>query len=438
MSLVNGTVNQAQAAINRAAIQAAQTIDLGGVVQIDDALVFKSNQTISNGTLQQPFATNGTVDSRGTGIGYFDTITVNGPFQVTLADQTAVANYPLNGPAYFFHLNGFEDSVGQQLNTLRQVVAKGGATLSVGNGPPLDPRITAAKFFTRASPVGVVGQGQTVIYQNSGSLQAGDWVLLTDGPSVANEGRDEWHRIVAVTGRRIQLAWPTQRAYRTAVLAAAQPITGLTIKNVTFSQPTNWPYDTLFLKYCTSCLFDTVTIHGQSDFVGCAYLTFVNCTFDNIGMNSCHNCTFINCTFRDVWQEECCFNNVFEGCTFATNFSGNFAIERMTIRGGKLLAGSGNFLGLDTPNSLIENFTSDAGIFLSGDNWTVRNFTSTADFTAVAGNGFTLQAVKALTTTLGRSGQQSSGTTIDCWNITQAAGTWTQINSLNVLIGGEG
>ena len=81
---------------------------------------------------------------------------------------------------------------------------------------------------------------------------------------------------------------------------------------------------------------------GHFDFANCAHLTFVNCKFDDVGLNSSHNVTFVNCSFASLYLEECCFDVLTTGCTFGPGLPPPHPIgsplfsrvgcERMTFR----------------------------------------------------------------------------------------------------------
>ncbi len=373
-SIQTGQVDATVAASNRAAIEGVAVVQLpAGLVQTDRTVTPVSGQTIQGpAVLQNAYDANSrTLSCRGAGIGYIDWLKVTGQHTVQFSDPASSQNYTPGGMSYLFHVDGFQDGTGQ-LRTLQQVGSVGVGTARF-NGVILDSRLTGAKWFAKSAVVGNTSAGMSsLLLMTPQTFAVGDWALLTEGPSIGNEGRDEWLRIAGVNPLRF--AWPTQRAYSAAVLAAAQPVTGVTLKDLTIALPADGTAWTTQLNYFNNARLDNVTVKGTWCHVGSCYCTFLNCNFENCSLNSCHDCQFIGCTFGTCWLEECCFNLTFSGCTITKTFSGNTGIQRINLQGCHILAGQGNFIGLGPASgSIYDALTLDAGAYIGGDNVTVRN-----------------------------------------------------------------
>lgn len=394
-----GDCTQAQAVQNRLSLESpAPLVPPNVTIKLDRAFQPVSGTTIDgNGsTIQNSFdPTTRTIQARGTGLGYFSSGKVVGPNAFMLADPNEAVYFKSGQPVYLWRLDGFQnpDGVGG-LRTLHGIKSVVGATINlVPGGAPLDPRINSAKWFSNAVYVGDVKAGLQQFVLPTSIYKTGDWVQITEGPSLANEGRSEWHRVVSTPIATFQLLRnappmfskvtaatsginieePVQRNYSAAVLAQATPVTSVTLKNLTVELPADKTSWSTQINYGHSWRLDNCVIKGTWSQVASQFVTMTNCTIDNLSLNSCAHFQFINCQFGTVWLEEGTFDVTFSGCVFQKTFSGNTGIERINLRACRLLAGPGNFIGLQAPGSTYDALTLDATAYIGGDGVTIRN-----------------------------------------------------------------
>jgi hypothetical protein len=452
-AIQTGDVTAAVAAKNRATIDTGASLP-AGIIQTDQAVMLKSGQTLDgNGqtTLRNTFrgdrfGENCTLHGHGSGAGYSDTVTVlTPPTRVQLADSAAAAYYHPGGLAYFFRYDGYipqkyGDGLGQ-LALRRTIQAKSDTTLTLSAA--VDRRVDRAKWFTAAAPIAAdVKVGQTAVSvataEQAKQFAPGDHVLITEGPSVANEQRDEWHRVVAVNSQSIQLQWPARRAYRAAAIAKMQPPTGVTVKNITLDVPVNTATSTAFFKYAVGWRLENVTINGNLALGGCANCILVNCTISEVGLNSCHGITLINCTIGRLALEESCFDIVASGCTFGpapVPLQCSVFCEKLAFHSCKVTGGSNMPVSIGGPDMLFDDFVIEAtprplNAYFSGDRLRVSRLKSDCAVVIYGGSGIVAQGVSAPTTYLGwTDGSRSSGEVTDIANPQIKQGAWRPLRA---------
>lgn len=427
-----------------------EILEQGGLQQLDGETVALTREyhPVSGTTLEGPrgLYNNGndpsaprTILAYGTGVGYLDRLTVTDPHKVTLTDPTQATNYPINGLAYFFRADGAQDGTGVgQLRTLRTVLAVSGGELTL-DGPPLDTRLTAGKWYTNAAAIGDVRAGLTAIQANI-PVEPGDDVTITQGPEPFNNARDEWHRVVAVASGAIALDSPLRRDYRNAVIAKANTVRGVTMRNVHLLPPTvNGDIYGFHLQLCTYWLFENVTFAGKLDLADCAYMTFNNCTFASLQLNAIHDCIFNNCTLPDTILEECCFRNQFKNCTYGPHSNG--AAMGATAsgnhdnvwEGGVILGPSAQAMGIVSDDSLIQGIkvAPNAGdIFAIGNRMRLHRINTDGSVFMQAGYDMFAEDIEAQHLYLGGlAGRYASGTTVNCPTAQRSSGQWQIIDT---------
>jgi hypothetical protein len=440
-----GEVAPVQAALNRETIEAmtgAVTLP-NGMIQLDRAVKLKGRVSLSGpATLKNSFAgLDQTMHLEGSGIGYFDPLKVVNDNTVDVGDINVATNYSIGSPAFFFILDGFVKPTGQ-LCGRRTVTAKAGSYLTLDG--PVDKRVTAGKRFANAVIIPDPKQGQSGIQLSSPADAArfapGDYVLLTEGATVANEGRDEWHRVVSVQDSAVQLETAVQRGYTQAVLAKAQPIVDCSFKDLTIDVPPDpVNQDSGFFKYCYNLRFEKITVKGRFDFGNCAHLTFVNCKFDDVALNSSHNVTFVNCSFASLYLEECCFDVLATGCTFGPGLPPPHPIgsplfsrvgcERMTFRVSTVYKASlmpvsiqGNDVVFD--DLTISESAANQVAYFDGDRKQVLRVRSDCPI-ALKGKATLAQSIIAPATYLGWTDDtKSQGVAIGCMSTSIKQGDW--------------
>jgi hypothetical protein len=392
-----------------------------------------SGDLIANRTVQNTEDPVGrSVLTVGGGLGYFDSLTVTGAHQVTFADPAALANYAIGSPLFLFRLDGFFDSVGQ-LNTLTTVVSKSGSNMIV-SGAVLDNRLTAGKWFASGQIVGAVAQGTKLLTVTT-PIPSGSDVLLTDGAVVANEGRDEWNRVVAQFGNgKILLQHPVFRDYSNAVLAVATPVTGVRFRNTTVLAPSVGVLESMFVKYSINWDSRALTTTGVAAYANCSFHTYKDSTFHNLALNSCHDFVFVNCHFPDCHFEECCFNCRFYNCTFggsAQPLGSTTQCERLTFINCKIQNSTSQAIGLPVNDLYIDGFTGNnnaGGMYFQGDRMRLTNISSDVPVNIQIGHDVYLQNIKSPSLVLGSDLGETSGIAYNCSNVQVYNGNWTVIN----------
>lgn len=433
-SITPGSVSQPVATVNQQVIEgdAAPAFPTAQLVQTNTATAFKNNQVIDGkgSTLQNAYGSDRTSFTQGAGLGYYDPITVTGQYEVTLSDKTQAVYYTVGQPVYFWRVDSFQ-SQQPQLRTLRGVASSSATTGKITvtpGGPPLDGRLTGAKWFANAGVVGDVKAGVTKLTATGGVYAAGNWVLLTQGPEPFNEGRDEWHVVISVAGNQVTLDKSVQRDYSAAVLAVAQPVTNLTVKNlVVAAAPNPAAFEAIGFKYTNNGRLDALTVTGSLSLTGCAYCTVNNCTATNaLTLNSTHDCIFVNCTFLTMRMEECCFGNQFINCTCTGSMGMSTPCDKIAYLNCSI-SGTNSFVGMTGNDCVIDGLTTAAttGAYLNGDRMTVRNVSGSGFVWPQSGIGFSLSNVNSPNVQLGRIQFMSRGVTMGTANTTIQKGNWT-------------
>lgn len=298
------------------------------------------------------------------------------------------------------------------------------------------------KLTTAAPIVADVRVGQTSVsvstVEQAKQFAPGDHVLITEGPSVANEQGNEWHRVAAVNLQSIQLVSQTRRAYRSAAIAKMQPSAGVTLRNLTLDVPVNSATSTAFLKYAVGWRLENVTVNGVLGLAGCANCILVNCTISEVGLNSCHGITLINCTIGRLALEEACFDVVASGCTFGPSpvpLQCSVGCEKLAFRSCKVTGGSNMPVSIGGPDMLFDDFVIEAtprplNAYFSGDRLRVSRLKSDCSVVIYGGNGIVVHGVTAPTSYLGwTDGSKSAGNASDVANPMIKQGAWRVVRS---------
>ena len=405
------------------------------MIQLDRMLKLKSGMSLSGAAVLKNAFTNSerTMLALGSGVGYFDPLKVVNDNTVDVGDINIAMDYAIGSPAYFFILDGFFEPPGQ-LCVRRTVTAKAGSYLTLDG--PVDKRrdgrqaIRKCGGYSGRSEAGASGNpiGDT---RRRCAIAPGDYVLLTEGATVANEGRDEWHRVVSVQNSSVQLESAVQRGYSQAVLAKAQPIVDCTFNDLTIDSPPDAANkESGFFKYCYNMRFENVTTKGGFALTNCAHMTFVNCKFDDVAINSSHSVKFVNCSFASLYLEECCFDILTTGCAFGPGLPPPHPVgsplrsvvgcERMTFLVSTIkkpldlpVSVGGNDVVFDDLS--ITQTTPGQIAFFQGDRLRVSRVRSDCPVSIKGGKAILAESIAAPSTFLGwNDGTKSEGVAIGC------------------------
>jgi hypothetical protein len=436
-AVVVGPVSPPVAKTNRQAIEqgllGGQTLFLpAGAISLDQAVSLTADhsgctlagagpQTVLVSAGQGPrFPLNGTFAILGMmdTVGYSDAATFSpGAFQ-PVGD---LSNYQTGRVVYAWQFNGpwLAGGSGRTRLVVTTVTSETGL---VGFQGPQPPDTSRSVKWLRASPIQDVKAGDLrVTLENpddSKLFLPGQWVYVTDGPSLANEARGEFRRVVALSGNVATLDRPVRQSYTAAGLVDARPVENVTLRDLTLAQPPTGA-GPLYFRGCVNLRLERVTLGRPGDpFVRasnamCGYLTLRDCT-DNASvlLNTSHDVLVTggryhglggeeqcqDVTVRDVlissaadavwgtsWQVGCAnvtMDNVFfTGCG---NIQGHGAIMS-DARHSRFLncrvrdtqpgtPGVGAWCLLAGDRTKLENLESDAPVLFSGGkNLTVRN-----------------------------------------------------------------
>lgn len=457
MSIVTGSVAQSQAYANRQLIQlGGSTVQLpNGTIQLDTGLAPTNSQIIKGpATLVNQYDVNGrSLGSFGEGLGYFDSLTTSPNSHVAvLTDPTTASHYVPGNPVYLYKVDGFQIGTGQ-LRSLVGVRSVSGANVTF-DGPVLDTRQNAANYFVDGGiAVQDVKQGDVAVvainrtYTNppskfvtsANTVKPGDFVLLTEGPSVANEGRDEWRRVVQVVGSTIYLDLPASRNYTLAILAKARPTLHVKLDSVTMNAPALGVLESFAVKYGLGWQVYNCTLNGNSGMAGCSSWTVKGCTINAMQINSCENMSYINSTFGSAGMEECCTTNRFMGCTFgpsAVPLSCNTLVERAEIRGCTITGATSQPIGLTCNDLIVDGLDvvstggGASGCFFIGDRMTLMNIRADCDIFIQQGEGIYCRNIYTTGRIFlgdSRIPGRTSGTALNCvasGGVSVGSGSW--------------
>lgn len=354
-SIVVGPVNEATAKNNRQWLESKQgMVNLPtGTIIVDQMPMFKSNVTFEgNGTTFRQIYTGGnfpmncTVGASGTGFGHVHPFTKGTAADYIVVSAEVAANCPPQTLIYVWKNNGYQTPTGQ-LSQRRIVIARNGNILRLDRG--VDPRTDVMKWFTQAVPIQDMDEGTAAVVFVSRISQPwpiGSTVMVTDGPSIANEANGEMRTVVVSSTIGIGLDQPVRRSYKQAAVAKMNTIDNVTLRNINIELPVNKDSECLYASKCRgwriyNCQIKKTALGNVSDFI------FFDCDLGWVqAAASSHNLLFASCRIQSITFEEGCHDNIIESSKLGpvpanTNVvSMRASSERLTIRNSHLLGGA--------------------------------------------------------------------------------------------------
>jgi hypothetical protein len=315
-----------------------------GKIVFDQAPALQSGTTlIGNGTtLSQAytgggFPKNATLATAGLGLGHVDFIEHRGPARIWCG---AAVNCP---PGTLIYLWISTNSTPSPVRQRRTVIGRSGNLLMLD--APVDQRCNCLKWFADASPIADVMEGSATVVTSRGQWQAGQSVLVTSGPEIANEAKGELRTIAAVAGQVLTLDRPLRRGYTLAALARVQLVENVTLRDLTIELPVNKQSESLYVSLCRNWRLDRCRI-TRTAMGNCADIRFYDCDMGWVqAAASSHDITFNGCRIQSISLEEGCHDCTIDGCRIGPVSANMNCVslraqtERITIRDSSLLGG---------------------------------------------------------------------------------------------------
>lgn len=348
---VVGVVDAATAAGNRQWIE-SQTGVVNmpvGLVMTDRAVRLASGvelrgagaglSAIRNGFCSAPFGDNCTLqilNGVDAGLGYADGCTVNGA-GVTLNDPSVVTNYAIGSVCWSWKWNGYDPSLGGQTRVRIHRVLDRPPSKLVLDSPP-DLQANAINWTHEAVRV-AAQEGQLVLAGVPGNW-LGRWVLVTGGPTIANECVGEIRRIVAPAAGGMRMNRPLRRSWgATAAAVLYSPVVNVAVSDLTIAAPVNPQSVPFFAQHALGVKIARCVVQGDVQFALSAEVLLRDDRLDeSINLNATADALVQNCRARHGYVEEGCSDLDFDSCLFSGSRVGGFLSngyapsERLRIR----------------------------------------------------------------------------------------------------------
>lgn len=350
---------ETQAAANRVLLESKSGVVVlpPGKIVFDQMPRLKSGTTLigQSTTLTQSYAGGGfpnncCLGAAGSGMGHVDFIEHRGRAQVWCG---AAVNCP---PGTLIYLWASTNSTPSPVREQRTVLARSGNLLRLDG--PVDPRANVLKWFTSAAPIADVQEGSASVTVTRGQWQAGQSVLVTSGPEIANEAKGELRRIVTVAGQTVTLDRPLRRGYTLAALARVTPVENVTLRDLTIELPVNKQSESLYASLCRNWRIDHCRI-GRCALGNGDSIYFSDCDIGWVQVAaSSHDITFRDCRIQFIGFEEGTHDCEITGCRIGPVTANMNCVsiraqcERITVRDSSLLGGNAftcSQILMDTP-----------------------------------------------------------------------------------------
>jgi hypothetical protein len=315
-----------------------------GKLVFDQMPLLKSGTTlIGNGTSLTTqytgggFPLNCTLGGRGAGQGHVHPVEHRGRSQVWCA---SAVDCP---PGTLVYLWVGTNSTPSPVRERRTVTHRDGNLLTLDSA--IDRRCNVLKWFTDAAPIADAVEGADKVVTSRGQWQAGQSVLVTSGPQIANEATGELRTVIAVAGASVTVDRPLRRSYSLAALAHVQLVENVTLRDLTIDLPVNKQSESLYASLCSNWRIDRCRI-AKVAIGNCAGLRFSDCDLGGVQTAaSSHDLSFDRCRIQSIAFEEGCHDCTIDGCRIGPVSANMNCVslraqtERITIRDSSLLGG---------------------------------------------------------------------------------------------------
>lgn len=275
------------------------------------------------------------------------------------------------------------------------------------------------------------GMSSLGLYRGAPVSWIGRTVLISDGPTIANEPRGELRTIVSVNGNNnyADIDRPLRlNNYNWATLAVCpvSVVRDVTIRDLTLGAgPGGFSF---FGKYLYNCRFESVHFEGVCEICESAGVTFAGCTFaSGLKLNCSHDVLVSGCALRRVSLEEGCLDVVIDGGGLdgLSNLPGvtcdpSAGCERITLRNFAIRNCYDMPFNLEGRECRVEHVTVAAGpgpgnCYLMGDDVKMIGVTSDRILAFKNGSRQFAQSLRAPAVYLGwiENGDNSSGVAKD-------------------------
>jgi hypothetical protein len=267
------------------------------------------------------FWTSPSIVAIGTGFGYADLLDgkPNG-VEVTLQNGDALKNYEAGTVVYAFRWDGYTEKGVGQLATRRVVVRRSGFR-SVNLDEPIDPRCNRLKWLDAVRIRGPAEGDRTATLEDRNdldSLPIGTMVQVTDGPTLANEARGEFRKIIARESDppRVTFDRPLRTTFAAgAALVRVKSVRDVTLRDLTIDVPRNPKSVAAVFKYCTGWQLERMRFNSYLNVAGSAQFQFKNCECaEQFDLNTCHDFAIKGGHYRGFYMEEGCFDVALSDC----------------------------------------------------------------------------------------------------------------------------
>jgi hypothetical protein len=347
------------------------------------------------------------------------------------------ANYPAGRVVYLWRWDGwaYPDGLGTGATRYTVVDCDLEGVFTLDAPPPTDPAFAGSVKWLDGRVVGDCAEGDSAVRcREAGYFAVGNDVLVTDGPSIANEAAGEFRRVVAIERDLITLDRPLRRAFRNAALAKVAPVAGPALANLTLDVPTNGQAECGLFKFCRGVRLDRVEVRGALSLASCWDVVLSDCTVGGLALNNCHDVAVHGGRYGSVWGEEGCHDILLDGALVACDPLAGEAqngigqgseggCERWTLRGVRLegfpnspfgLGGREN-AALDVTVANSRPVAQPGNVYVNGDDTRVDGLRSDRPVVFLNGRRMTAAHVRAPWVSLGWvNGMTSAGIALDC------------------------
>jgi hypothetical protein len=429
-----------------------------GVIHVDRAVMIKPEHSgvtiqgegpqsvLQNSHDIEEFWTNPSLVALGKGLGYADAL--DGPptgSRVTLKKATAQESYQAGMLAYAWVWDGYTNPEIGQLTTRRRVVRKIGLRDLELDGP-IDPRCNALKWLD-AAPIRGPKEGESVVsVEDAADLRGfsvGQTVLITDGPTMANEARGEFRTITEIdrASARVHVDRPLRCSYAAdAALVRVHAVKDVTLKDFTIGKPPHPEARAASFKFCTGWRMQNVHSKWFLAIGGSGRFMMTNCQVeDQCDLNTCHDIQILSSQLRGLYLEEGCFDIGVTDCKVGPSINngvyGTFYCERMRLTRVHITESTVIPMALggrqNTVESVVVDKTKDAKnlCYINGEGSTTTDLTSDVGVVFRDGLRQVVTNVRAPAVALGdpKFGSESGGTArkIQTSKLTVESKKWT-------------
>lgn len=346
--IVTGPVDLAGAKSNREFIESKSGfITLPpGRIEFDQAPALKSGTTLQgvpgSTVLGQRYKTdqfplNASVTAAGSGQSHVDHFSHAGPRKITTA-----APCPVGSLVYLWRST--ETNVPSPVRERRTIIARSGNELTLDGA--VDARANVLKWFSDANPIADVLEGTSVVNVLRGPIPAvGSTVLVTAGPSIANESTGELRIVSGVSQSAVTLDRPLRRSYRDAALARVTLVENVRLVDLVIELPVNAQSECLQASLCRNWRLDRCRI-AKFACGNCADWRFTDCDIGTAYVaGSSHDMQFQGCRIGRAIFEEGTHDCTISDCRIGPCDKNQNCVsvltqsERITVRNSSLLGG---------------------------------------------------------------------------------------------------